>query len=61
MRGTKFSSVNGKVVTSKALNAHNTFVAPETVKSVSFNGAKLNKEQVTVKLPAKSVVMLEMQ
>lgn len=60
LRGSKFASVNGMVITSKTLNAYNTFTAPENVKSVPFTGAKLNKEQLTVKLPSKSVVMVEL-
>jgi alpha-L-arabinofuranosidase len=61
LRGGKFANVTGMVVTAKTLNAHNTFTAPETVKSVPFTGAKLNKDQLTVKLPAKSVVMVALQ
>ena len=61
LRGGKFSTLSGMVVTAKALNSYNTFAAPETVKSAPFTGAKLNKEQLTVKLPSKSVVMVELQ
>jgi alpha-N-arabinofuranosidase len=61
LRGGKFAAVSGMVVTAKSLNAHNTFTAPETVKAVPFTGAKLNKDQLTVKLPSKSVVMVALQ
>lgn len=61
IRGAKTSNVTGLVLTGNAINAHNTFEAPETVKSKPFNGAKLVKDQLTVKLPAKSVVMVELQ
>jgi alpha-N-arabinofuranosidase len=61
LRGAKFSSVTGTVLTSKTLNAFNSFSAPETIKSAAFNGAKLSKDLLTVKLPSKSVVMVELQ
>lgn len=60
-RGITAKSVTGSVLTAKAINAYNSFDAPENVKSVVFNRAKLMKEQLTVRLPAKSVVMLELQ
>jgi alpha-N-arabinofuranosidase len=60
-RGAAFKSVTGSVLTANAINAYNSFDAPENVKSSAFNGAKLNKSQLTIKLPAKSVVMLELQ
>jgi alpha-L-arabinofuranosidase len=61
MQGAKFSGVTGTVLTTKTLNACNTFTAPETVKSVAFNGAKINKDNLIVKLPSKSLVMVELQ
>jgi alpha-N-arabinofuranosidase len=59
--GLKATSVTGKVITAKTLNAFNTFEQPEVVKTEDFKGAKLNKETLTVKLPTKSVVMLELK
>ena len=61
LRGAKYSTVTGTVLTSKVLNAFNSFAAPETIKSTAFNGAKLSKDQLTVKIPSKSVVMVELQ
>jgi alpha-N-arabinofuranosidase len=61
IRGGSVSSVTGKVLTAKELNAHNTFDNPDLVKSMDFKGAKLNKGALTVKLPSKSVVMLELK
>lgn len=61
IRGGSVSSVTGKVLTAKELNAHNTYDNPDVVKSMDFKGARLNKGALTVKLPSKSVVMLELK
>jgi alpha-N-arabinofuranosidase len=60
VRGYTAGKVSGTVITAKELSAHNTFAAPEVVKSASFTNAKLNKGMLTVKLPAASVVMIEL-
>jgi alpha-L-arabinofuranosidase len=54
-------SVNGEVLTAKAMNAMNTFAAPNTVKAVSFNGYKRSGSQLTLNIPSKSVVVLELE
>ena len=61
IRGGSFSSVSGKVLTGAELNARNTFDNPDVVKSEDFKGAKLAKNTLMVKLPSKSVVMLELR
>ena len=56
------ASVTGRVLTAPAMQAHNTFEAPETVKPAPFNGATLaTAGTLTVSLPAKSVVILELK
>jgi alpha-N-arabinofuranosidase len=40
------------------MQAHNTFDAPNNLKPADFNGAKLVDGGFSVKLPAKSVVVL---
>jgi alpha-N-arabinofuranosidase len=60
IHGSKSAAVNGTVLTSKELSAHNTFEAPEVVKTMPFNGAKFSKDMLNVKLPAASVVALEL-
>jgi alpha-N-arabinofuranosidase len=42
------------------MNAHNTFDAPNAVQPVPFTGATLANSILTVALPAKSVVVLEL-
>ncbi|HYC70921.1 MAG TPA: alpha-N-arabinofuranosidase [Opitutaceae bacterium] len=53
-------AVAGRILTADAMNAHNTFAAPQTVKPVPFSGAKLAGDRLTLTLPAKSVVVLEL-
>jgi len=60
LRGSQPVKVFGTVLTAMELSAHNTFESPETVKAVPFKGANLRKNILSVKLPASSVVMIEM-
>jgi alpha-N-arabinofuranosidase len=50
-----------RVLTATALNAHNTFEQPEVVKPATFDGAKIDGETLTVDLPTKSVVVIELR
>ncbi|MDR2041375.1 MAG: alpha-N-arabinofuranosidase [Tannerella sp.] len=61
LRGVTLKSVSGKVLTSANLTDHNTFDRPETVGVKDFKGAKLSKNTLSIRLPAKSVVMLELE
>jgi alpha-L-arabinofuranosidase len=54
-------SVRGRVLTAPAMNAHNTFEAPNTVQPRAFDGAKLEGGTLQVKLPAKSVAVLALE
>ncbi len=57
--GATASAVTGRILTAPAMNTHNTFTAPDAVKPAAFTGATLADGKLTVKLPAKSVVVLE--
>lgn len=61
IRGSELSGVSGRILTANELNAHNDFDHPERVKPETFKGAKLNKEELSLKLPAKSIVVLEIK
>jgi alpha-N-arabinofuranosidase len=61
LAGVSAKSAAGRVLTASAMNAHNTFAAPEMVKPAAFGGAKIAGETLTIELPAKSVVILELQ
>ncbi|GHV05366.1 alpha-N-arabinofuranosidase [Bacteroidia bacterium] len=59
LRGFTGKSVSGKILTSANIADHNTFDKPNTVALKDFKGAKLSKDALTVQLPSKSVVLLE--
>lgn len=61
LTGVKPKSVSGRVLTAELITAHNTFDKPETVKPAAFGDAKLKENVLTATLPAKSVVMLEVE
>jgi alpha-N-arabinofuranosidase len=54
-------SVAGEVLTAPAMNAMNTFDRPNTVKPSPFSSFKIQDSQITLNIPAKSVVVLELQ
>jgi len=58
--GDNYSKVTGEVLTASEMNAFNSFENPEAVKPVSFNGCKLNGGILTINMPSKSVVVLEL-
>jgi alpha-N-arabinofuranosidase len=51
----KFS---GTILTASAMDAHNTFDSPESVKPAAFKGARVQQGLVHVEVPAKSIVVL---
>ncbi|HET7536504.1 MAG TPA: alpha-N-arabinofuranosidase [Candidatus Didemnitutus sp.] len=60
LSGITAKTVTGRVLTASAMDARNTFTAPDTVKPAAFDGAKLDGDKLTIALPAKSVVILEL-
>jgi alpha-N-arabinofuranosidase len=56
----KVSKVSGTILTGKGIDSYNTFDKPDEVKPAEFKGAKMTKTGMTVTLPAKSIVALEM-
>jgi alpha-N-arabinofuranosidase len=61
LRGTDKTSVTGTVLTSDKMNAHNTFEDPERVTIKVFDGAAIAEGKLKVKLPAMSIVTLEVK
>lgn len=59
VRGADVSKVTGRILIGTELNTHNTFDSPEVVKPGEFNEAKLSKQKITLTLPAKSIVVIE--
>ncbi len=61
LRGGTFKSVLGEILTSKNLTDINTFDVPSTVQLKPFTSAKLKGSNVTLKVPAKSIITLTIQ
>ena len=59
--GATLSSAPGRVLTASAINALNTFEQPTAVKPAIFNGSQIASGNLTVVLPPKSIVMLDLQ
>lgn len=51
----------GEILTSAKLTDYNSFENPNIVKPTPFKEVKINKGTMKVKLPAKSIVTLELQ
>ena len=51
----------GEILTSANLTDYNSFEKPDTVKPAPFKEVKINKGVLKVKLPAKSIVTIELQ
>jgi len=58
--GGTFKTVTGEILTSGEMTAYNSFEDPEKVKPAVFSGYKLKEGILTVNMPAKSVVVLEL-
>jgi alpha-N-arabinofuranosidase len=58
--GVAAKKATGRVLTGDKLDAHNTFNDPDAVAPQAFDGAKLADGKLTVELPARSVVVLEL-
>jgi alpha-L-arabinofuranosidase len=54
----KLSSLTGRILTSKKLQDYNSFTDPEKITPAIFKDAVLNKNTITITLPATSVVVL---
>lgn len=61
LRGSKYTSVTGRILNSEKLQDHNSFEAPQKVKPVTFKQATLSGNILKVTLPAHAVVVLELK
>jgi alpha-N-arabinofuranosidase len=52
---------SGRVLTAEFMSAHNTFDRPEAVKPAEFDDFSLKDDVLTVTLPSKSIVVLEVE
>ncbi len=60
LRGRDFSSVSARILTGES-GAYNTFEDPDKVKPAEFKDLKLKKNVLVAKIPAKSVVVIELK
>jgi alpha-N-arabinofuranosidase len=60
VNGAQVSGASGRVLTAKAMDAHNTFDAPEAVKPASIS-AKKSGGNLVLRLPPKSVTVVELR
>ncbi len=58
--GETYKKITGEVLTADEMNAYNTFEAAEKVKPAAFNGHSYKNGVLTVSMPPKSVVVLEL-
>jgi alpha-N-arabinofuranosidase len=61
LNGLSAKGVAGRILTAPAIDSHNTFAAPNAIAPAAFTGATVAGGTLTAKLPAKSIVVLELQ
>jgi len=61
LAGITATGVSGRVITAPAMTAINTFDQPNTVVPQAFSGAQVSGNTLTVTLPPKSVVVLDLK
>ena len=61
VEGLTIKNISGEVLTSAAMNDMNTFENPNTIKPAPFTGYKLQNAELTLNIPAKSVVVIELR
>jgi alpha-N-arabinofuranosidase len=61
LRGMEAKTVSGEILTSANLTDYNSFDRPDTVTVKAFRGARMSKTGIALRLPAKSIVMLEIE
>jgi len=59
--GARAKKLPGRILTAPEMNARNTFDQPDAVKPAEFNAFKLMDNGFVTTLPAKSVVVLEVE
>ena len=57
----KPKSVSGQILSCKAITDYNDLEHPDRVVPAEFKGAKLSKQTVTVKVPAKSIAVIRIK
>lgn len=61
LAGYQAKTVSGEILTSKKVDDYNDFQHPEVVSPKAFKDAKLKGNTLTVQVPAKSIVVLNIK
>ena len=61
LEGATAKAVTGQILACKKVSDFNDFEHPDVVKSAAFKDAKLKKNALKVKIPAKSIVVLKIK
>ena len=61
LAGAPVKKVMSRILTASVMDAHNTFEKPETVRPETFSDFSFNDKEVSLTMPAKSVVVLEIE
>ncbi len=61
LRGAVATRATGRILTAPAINSYNTFERPDVVHPMAFDGARVSGGTLTVNLPPKSLVVLELR
>jgi len=61
LRGMRAAGVSARILTAKTMSAYNTFEEPDRVRPATFDDATLEGKRVCLAVPAKSVLVLEVQ
>src|SRR6185312_8606090 len=61
LRGLSATNATGRILTAPAITSYNSFEQPDVVHPVPFTSARVEKGNLQVTLPPKSVVLLELR
>ena len=61
LEGTQAKTVSGQILTCKDIKEYNDFEHPNRIQPTAFKDAKINKGKLTVKVPAKSIVVINVK
>ncbi|MEJ2053341.1 MAG: alpha-L-arabinofuranosidase C-terminal domain-containing protein [Calditrichaceae bacterium] len=61
IEGVDIDKVSGRILTAGKINSYNTFDNPDNVKTNSFNDFKIQGDNLIVKMPAKSIIVLQVE
>lgn len=61
LRGGDYKDVSARILTAPELNTHNTFDRPDEIKPATFKEVKIKKNILSLDMPAKSIIVLEVK